>query len=95
MIIENVIKRPLLTEKVSIETENFNRYCFEVERKANKNQIKSAIETLFNVKVVKVATAVMPGKQKRVGKHSKKTTSWKKAYVTISKDQKIELFKGI
>jgi large subunit ribosomal protein L23 len=95
MELESVLKRPLLTEKVSIETENNNRYAFEVDKKANKNQVKTAIEQLFNVKVVKIATAVIPGKTKRAGKHTKKTSSWKKAYVTVSKDQKIELFKGI
>lgn len=91
----NVIKRPLLTEKVANETENYNRYAFEVDKKASKHQIKDAVEKLFNVKVTKVATSITAGKTKRFGRFTKKMSSWKKAYVTISKDQKIELFKGI
>lgn len=95
MNMANIIKRPLLTEKVSIQTEKNSRYGFEVDMKATKFQIKDAVEKLFNVKVLKVATSVTPGKEKRFGKFSKKSSSWKKAYITISKDQKIELFKGI
>jgi large subunit ribosomal protein L23 len=95
MELENVIKRPLLTEKVAIETENNNRYAFEVDKRASKHQIKDAVERLFNVKVLKVGTSVTAGKTKRFGRFTKKMSSWKKAYVTISKDQKIELFKGI
>lgn len=95
MNVENVIKRPLLTEKVSLETENYNRYGFEVDRKATKNQIKNAVETLFNVKVQKVNTSVVPGKIRRHGRNIKKAASWKRAFVTVAQGQKIELFKGI
>ncbi len=95
MHIEQVLIKPLLTEKSSIETENTNRYVFKVQRKANKYQIKSAVEGMFDVKVVDVRTAVLPGKVKRAGKSVKKTSSWKKAYVKIQDGQKIELFKGI
>ena len=95
MHLEQVLIKPLLTEKSSIETENTNRYVFKVQPKANKYQIKDAVERMFDVKVVNVKTAVLPGKVKRAGRSIKKSSSWKKAYVKIQDGQKIELFKGI
>ncbi|MFP5386630.1 MAG: 50S ribosomal protein L23 [Bacteriovoracia bacterium] len=93
--LENVLIKPLLTEKTSQETESFNRYAFVVNTKANKNQIKSAVEKFFDVKVVSVRTSVLPGKTKRAGKGMKKSSSTKKAYVQLQDGQKIEFFKGI
>jgi large subunit ribosomal protein L23 len=93
--LENVLIKPLLTEKTSKETEAFNRYAFVVNTKANKNQIKSAVEKFFDVKVVSVRTSVLPGKTKRAGKGMKKSSSTKKAYVQLQDGQKIEFFKGI
>ncbi|MAZ49141.1 MAG: 50S ribosomal protein L23 [Halobacteriovoraceae bacterium] len=95
MHLEQILIKPLLTEKSSIETENTNRYVFKVQPKANKYQIKDAVERMFDVKVINVKTAVLPGKVKRAGRSIKKTSSWKKAYVKIQDGQKIELFKGI
>jgi len=95
MHVEQVLVKPLLTEKASIATENTNRYVFKVQLKANKYQIRTAIESMFDVKVVNVRTAVLPGKVRRSGRGVKKTSSWKKAYVKIQDGQKIELFKGI
>lgn len=95
MQIEQVLIKPLLTEKSSIVTENTNRYVFKVQTKANKYQVKDAVEKMFDVKVVNVRTAVLPGKVKRSGKGHSKTSSWKKAYVQIAEGQKLELFKGI
>ena len=95
MHLEQVLIKPLLTEKSSIETEKTNRYVFTVLLKANKYQIRQAVESLFDVKVVNVRTAILPGKVKRAGKTTKKSSSWKKAYVKIQDGQKIELFKGI
>ena len=77
MHIEQVLIKPLLTEKASIATENTNRYVFKVQPKANKYQIKDAVEKMFDVKVVDVRTAVLPGKVKRAGRLTKKTSSWK------------------
>ena len=94
MHVEQVLIKPLLTEKSSVETENTNRYVFKVQRKANKYQIKDAVEKMFDVKVLDVRTAVLPGKIKRAGRSIKKTSSWKKAYVKVQDGQKIELFKG-
>ncbi len=93
--LENVLIKPLLTEKTSKETETFNRYAFVVNTKANKNQIKSAVEKYFDVKVVSVRTSVLPGKTKRAGRGFKKTGKTKKAYVQLQDGQKIEFFKGI
>lgn len=93
--LENVLIKPLLTEKTSKETETFNRYAFVVNIKANKNHIKNAVEKFFDVKVVSVRTSVLPGKTKRAGKGYKKTAKSKKAYVQLQDGQKIEFFKGI
>lgn len=93
--LENVLVKPLLTEKTSKETEAFNRYAFVVNAKSNKNQIKDAVEKFFDVKVVNVRTSVLPGKTKRAGKGYKKTSKSKKAYVQLQDGQKIEFFKGI
>jgi large subunit ribosomal protein L23 len=93
--LENVLIKPLLTEKTSKTTEAFNRYAFMVNVKSNKNQIKSAVEKFFDVKVLSVRTSVLPGKTKRAGKSMKKSPSTKKAYVELQDGQKIEFFKGI
>ncbi len=95
MNLEQVLKRPLITEKTSMETENFNRYSFVVDLKANKNQIKNAIESLYDVKVVAVRTNITAGKIKRAGKLTKKTSKFKKAFVQLAEGQKIEFFKGV
>ncbi len=95
MHIEEVLIKPLLTEKSSIVTENTNRYVFKVQKKASKFQVKDAVEKMFDVKVVNVRTSVTAGKVKRAGKALKKSSSWKKAYVKIADGQKLELFKGI
>jgi large subunit ribosomal protein L23 len=93
--LENVLVKPLLTEKTSKETENYNRYAFVVNVKANKEQIRSAVEKYFDVKVLNVRTSVLPGKTKRSGRGFKKTQSSKKAYVQLQDGQKIEFFKGV
>jgi len=93
--LENVLIKPLLTEKTSKETEAYNRYAFVVNVKANKNHIKNAVEKFFDVKVLSVRTSVLPGKTKRAGKGFKKTGKSKKAYVQLQDGQKIEFFKGI
>lgn len=93
--LEQVLIKPLLTEKTSDATEQTNRYSFIVRRDANKNQIKNAVESLFDVKVMNVNTAVLPGKLKRFGRYTKKTNKYKKAHVKVQDGQKIEFFKGV
>jgi large subunit ribosomal protein L23 len=93
--INDILIKPLLTEKTSLQTELTNRYAFVVNLKANKDQIKNAVEKLFDVKVINVNTNVTPGKLRRAGRKVKKTSSYKKAFVQIEKGQKIEFFKDI
>lgn len=92
---EQILVKPLLTEKSSLMTDKTNRYAFKVMRKANKYQIRESVEKMFDVKVVDVHTIVVPGKVKRAGRSTKKTSSWKKAYIKVAEGQKLELFKGI
>ena len=81
----NVVKRPCLTEKGNLLQESQNKVVFAVDPNANKIEIKSAVERLFNVKVSKVSTSSMKGKKKRVGARSAgKTSDWKKAYITLA-----------
>ena len=92
----DVIIRPIITEQ-SMEDLDIKKYAFEVAKDANKIEIKKAIEEIFGVKVVKVTTENVDGKQKRTGAYPMgKTASWKKAVVKLSADSKnIELFEGM
>lgn len=87
-----IIKKPLLTEKNSIETEKFNNYSFQVDMKADKQQIKAAVESLYGVRVTKVNTQIRKGKYFRTKFGSAKTSSWKKAIVHLHAEDRIELF---
>jgi large subunit ribosomal protein L23 len=90
----DLIKRPVITERTSDFIED-RKYVFEVDLKANKTQIKQAIEQIFKVKVVNVNTLRMPAKPKRYGKHSGYTSEWKKAIVKLSADSKpLEYFES-
>jgi large subunit ribosomal protein L23 len=93
--ITNILVKPLITEKASKASEKYNRYGFVVATDANKNQIKEAVEKLYDVKVLKIVTNVRPGKTKRRGASTFKTTKVKNAYVQLSEGQKIEFFKGV
>lgn len=90
---EHVIKRPLiLTEKGTALRESSNKYLFEVDGRANKHQIKAAVETLFDVTVENVHTMIVRGRMRRMGRGHAKTKNWKKAIVEIGQGEKIELF---
>ncbi len=92
-----VIVRPVITEK-STDLASANKYIFEVDIRANKPQIKQAIETAFEVTVLEVNTMVMKGKprgNRRFGRKVTYGTDWKKAIVTLAADDKIELFEGV
>ena len=93
--LERILQKPLITEKAAVMTEKSNRYGFEVALNANKNQIKTAVEKLYNVKVLDVTTSIRPGRVKRTAKGVSKTSKIKKAYVQLSVGQKIEFFKGV
>lgn len=89
----DVIARPVVTEKGSILREN-NQFVIEVAKDATKNEIKDAVEKLFKVKVAAVNTTVMPGKWRRVGKSTAKTSSWKKAVVTLKDGEKFDFIES-
>lgn len=95
MQLENVILRPLLTEKSTKLTEKNNRYAFAVNLKATKISIRKAVEKFYDVRVLDVKTAVLPGERKRVGFKVVKSSKRKKAYVRLEEGQKIEFFKEI
>lgn len=90
-----IIKRPLVTEKGTIQKGANNQLTFEVDRKANRVEIRHAVEKIFNVRVVKVRTMQMKGKVKRVGRILGKRRDWKKAIVTLAKGESIEFFEGV
>lgn len=86
-----VIKYPIITDKATRLLEN-NQYSFVVDRYSDKITIKTAIEYLFNVKVVKINTCRLPRKKKRVGKYMGWKPQYKKAVVTLSEGDRINLF---
>lgn len=90
--IEDVIRRPIINEKSTLCRRYGNQYVFAVDLKANKQEISEAISTLFNVKVASVNTLVMPGKDKRFGRHMGHVGKWKKAVVTLAAGQEIDFF---
>ncbi len=89
-----VLLRPIITEKTTVLT-GADKYVFEVDLRANKNQIKEAVQVAFNVRVQEVNTMVMKGKPKRFGRKVTNRPDWKKAIVTLVPGDKIELFEGI
>ena len=91
----SVLKRPLITEKSNLMKDEFNQIAFEVDRRANKIEIKEAVKKLFNVHVIKVRTFSMLGKRKRMGRTEGRTSSWKKAIVTLKEGERIDFFEGV
>ena len=91
----SVLRRPLITEKSNLMKEEFNQIAFEVDRRANKIEIKEAVKKLFNVNVIKVRTFTVLGKRKRVGRTEGRTSSWKKAIVTLKEGERIDFFEGV
>jgi large subunit ribosomal protein L23 len=87
-----IVVRPLVTEKGAFQSQALNAYAFEVAPSANKAQIKKAIETIYNVKVMDVRTAARKGKPRRTGRVMSKTRHWKKAVVVLHPDHHIDLF---
>jgi large subunit ribosomal protein L23 len=105
---EEIIKRPLLTEKGTLLKETGgqsdgevdpetlkSQLLFEVASDANKIEIRYAVEKLWNVDVLSVRTAVVRGKAKRMGRYIGRRSNWKKAVVTIAPGQNIEFFEGV
>ena len=105
---EQIIKRPLLTEKGTLLKETGgnapgeldpesikSQLLFEVAKDANKVEIRHAVEKLWNVDVISVRTVIVRGKAKRVGRFMGKISNWKKAVVTIAPGQNVEFFEGV
>lgn len=95
MIDYNIVKRPLVTEKTNIQKEVGNQVTFEVDSRANRIEIKRAIEKIFNVKVAKTRTVNVKGKVKRRGRILGKRKDWKKAIVTLMPGERIDFFEGV
>ena len=97
--IHEVLRRPIETEKSRYQSAKLHQYVFEVDRHATKIQIRTAVETLFDVEVVKVNVIVAPAKRGRRGKTGRRTVirgqEYKKAIVTIRADQTIDVFEGV
>lgn len=87
-----VIVRPLVTEKGTHQSTRHNAYTFQVNLWANKHQIKEAVQELFNVRVVSVATQTRLGKKRRYRFRFGRLPNWKKAIVTLHEEDKIEFF---
>ena len=91
-----IILRPVITEKSTLLKDLNREVCFEVDRRANKAEIKKAVEQLFKVKVDRVRTQNKRGKMKRVGRSQGKKKDWKKAYVKLKDGEKmIEFFEAV
>ena len=95
MDIYQVIKEPHITEKATLQKEEARQISFKVHKRANKIEIRRAVETLFKTKVVDVKTMNVLGKRRRIGKNSGKRPDWKKAVVTLAPGESVEFFEGM
>lgn len=89
---QQIIRRPLISEKGTDLKDRINQHLFEVAQDANKIEIKRAVESLFRVKVLQVRTLSVKGKKKRVGRLVGRTPGWKKAVATLKEGENIEFF---
>ena len=94
MDIYKVVKVPHITEKGTLQKDLHNQITFKVDRRANKVEIRQAVETLFKTKVLEVRTMNMKGKGRRVGRNLGKKADWKKAIVKLAPGENIEFFEG-
>ncbi len=93
-----IIRRPIITEKTNYLSSYLNQYVFEVDYKANKTEIKEAIETIFDVKVNRVNVMIVPAKQSRNMRNRQmrtRTSAYKKAIVTLAEGERIPIFEGV
>jgi large subunit ribosomal protein L23 len=95
MISHETVIRPLITEKTGIQKELNNQLTFEVDRRANRIEIKQAIESIFNVRVAAVKTMQIKGKTKQRGRTIGKRRDWKKAIVKLMPGERIDFFEGV
>ena len=95
MRVHDVIMRPLVTEKSTMGREERNEVAFAVDPRANKHDVRRAVEELFSVRVADVRTMRMPRKTRRVGRFVGNRPEWKKAIVRLAEGQSIEFFEGV
>jgi large subunit ribosomal protein L23 len=95
MDIYQIIREPHITEKATLQKEGANQISFKVHKRANKIEIKQAIETLFKTRVLDVQIMNVRGKQRRVGRNVGKRPDWKKAVVKLAPGENIEFFEGM
>lgn len=95
MDLYHIIRKPIVTEKSTIMDETLNQVVFEVDTRANKHQIKDAVEKIFKVKVIKVNTMRMRGKPVRRGMIFSNLSNWKKAIVTLREGEQIDFYGGV
>ena len=95
MDIYQVIKEPHITEKGNLKKELFNQITLKVDKRANKVEVRKAVEMLFKKKVLEVNTINMKGKKRRVGRNIGKKPDWKKAIVKLAPGENIEFFEGM
>ncbi len=91
----DIIRGPVVTEKTTLQKEINNQLTFKVDRRANRVEIKDAVEKNFNTKVKQVRTIQVKGKVKQRGKILGKRKDWKKAIVTLMPGQRIDFFEGV
>ncbi len=90
----DVLRRPIISEKGTMQL-SITKYTFEVDMRANKQQVAAAVEQVFKVDVTDVNVLTVPGKRRRVGRHHAMTPKWKKAIVTLKEGQRIDVFEGV
>ena len=95
MMLYDVIKRPVITEKTNIQKEESNQVTFEIDMKANRVQVKRAVEEIFKVGVAGVRTSHVKGKTTQRGRILGKRKDWKKAIVTLLPGERIDFFEGV
>ena len=99
MKLSDVLIKPILSEKANAQQDKLRRYAFKVAKKANKLEIKKAIETFYGVTVKNVNTSTSPGKNKsrftKAGVISGRKPSYKKAFVTVAEGENIDLYSNI
>jgi large subunit ribosomal protein L23 len=94
----NILRRPLVTEKSNYQVSKLHQYVFEVDREATKTQVKDAVETLFDVKVLRVNVVNAPAKRTRRARSRRlmvRSSGYKKAIVTLAPEDRIPIFEGV
>ena len=91
----DIIKRPISTEKTTLQKEMLNQVTFEVDRRANRLEIEKRVEEIFKVRVASVRTMQVKGKKKQRGRIIGKRKNWKKAIVKLMPGERIEFFEGV